>query len=79
MPINDHPREYRPAPVITVMLEPTGGEREIPRPKTVAQLLAKLGQRPATTLVIREGELLTPDRRVEVGDTIIVRSVVSRG
>jgi hypothetical protein len=51
----------------------------MPRPKTVAQLLAKLGQRPASTLVIREGELLTPDRRVEIGDTIIVRSVVSRG
>jgi len=79
MPLHEPSPEFRPAPVITVVLEPSGGEREMPRPKTVAQLLAKLGQRPASTLVIREGELLTPDRRVEIGDTIIVRSVVSRG
>lgn len=79
MPTDERFPEYRPAPVITVVLEPTGGTQEMPRPKTVAQLLAKLGQCPATTLVIREGELLTPDRRVEVGDTITVRSVVSRG
>lgn len=79
MPTDKLFRDCRPAPIVTVVLEPAGETREIPRPKTVAQLLAKLGQRPTATLVIREGELLTPDRRVEVGDTIIVRSVVSRG
>ncbi len=52
---------------------------EMPRPKTVSQLLARLGIRQGTALVIREGELLTPDRRIENGETIIVRSVVSQG
>lgn len=73
------PFEKYPPAVITVILEPTGGTQEIPRPKTVAQLLDRLKIRRGTALVIREGELLTPDRRVEPGETITVRSVVSRG
>ncbi len=72
-----YPETFSPA-TITVVLEPTGGPREIPRPKTVAQLLNRLAVRQGTALVIRDGELLTPDRRIEPGDTITVRSVVSR-
>jgi len=68
-----------PKATITVLLEPTGGTREIPRPKTVSQLLNRLAVRQGSALVIRDGELLTPDRRIEPGDTITVRSVVSRG
>ena len=67
------------SPAITVILEPTGGTREVPRPKTVTQLLNRLAIRQGTALVIRDGELLTPDRRIEIGDVITVRSVVSRG
>ncbi len=72
------PAPYPPA-TITVVSEPAGGTREMPRPKTVAQLLNRLGIRQGTALVIRDGELLTPDRRIEPGETITVRSVVSRG
>ncbi|MCC8194155.1 MAG: hypothetical protein LIP28_05880, partial [Deltaproteobacteria bacterium] len=68
-----------PPATITVVLEPEGGMREMPRPKTVAQLCDRLDVRQGSALVIRDGELLTPDRRIETGDTIIVRSVVSRG
>ena len=64
---------------ITVILEPDGGTRVMERPKTVTQLLNRLAVRQGTALVIRDGELLTPDRRVEKGDTVIVRTVVSRG
>ena len=69
----------RPPATITVVLEPTGGTREIPRPKTVTQLCNRLEIRQGTALIIREGELLTPDRHIEIGDVITVRSVVSRG
>lgn len=71
--------ENRPPATILVTLEPAGGTKEIPRPKTVTQLLGKLDIRPGTALVIREGELLTPDRRIAPGDAITIRSVVSRG
>ena len=79
MPTTDAPAGFHPPATITLVLEPTGGTREIPRPKTVTQLLNKLGIRQGTALVIRDGELLTPDRRIETGDTVTVRSVVSRG
>ena len=77
--MRETPFENRPPAAITVILEPTGGKKEIARPKTVSQLLGQLGIRQGTALVIREGELLTPDRRIETGETITVRSVVSRG
>lgn len=79
MTTNDTFPENHPPATITVILEPTGGTKEIPRPKTVTQLLNKLGVRQGTALVIRDKELLTQDRRIEAGDTITVRSVVSRG
>lgn len=72
------PGQY-PQPTITVTLEPAGGTKEIPRPKTAAQLCDRLGIRQGAALIIRDGELLTPDRRIETGDAITVRSVVSRG
>ena len=72
--MTDHP----PA-TITLVLEPVGGARTMPRPKTVTQLLGLLGIRKGQALVIRDGELLTPDRRIDPGDAIIVRTVVSSG
>ncbi len=77
--MRETPFENRPPAAITVILEPTGGMREMPRPKTVSQLLDRQKIRQGTALVIREGELLTPDRRIEPGETITIRSVVSRG
>ena len=67
------------APTICVALEPQGKILTIPRPKTVLQLLDKLGIRQGTALVIRDGGLLTHDREIRPGDAITIRSVVSRG
>ena len=64
---------------VTVILEPNGGTRVMERPKTVTQLLNRLAVRQGTALVIRDGQLLTPDRRIEKGEVITVRTVVSRG
>lgn len=77
--MTEHAGTEHTGPTITLVLQPTGGTRKIPRPKTVRQLLEKLDIRQATALVIRGEELLTHDRRIDAGDTIIVRSVVSRG
>lgn len=71
--------EQYPKPTITVTFEPVGGTQDIPRPRTVAQLCNRLGIRQGTALIIRNGELLTPDRRIETGDAITVASVVSQG
>ena len=76
---NEESSTDRAPATITLVLEPEGKTAAFPRPKTVTQLLNKLGVKQCTALVIREGELLTPDRRIEIGDTITVRGVVSRG
>lgn len=76
---NEETATERPPATITLTLEPQGKTAAFPRPKTVTQLLNKLGVKQGTALVIRDGELLTPDRRIETGDSITVRSVVSRG
>lgn len=76
---NEDSNTFRAPASITLVLEPEGKTMSFPRPKTVTQLLNKLGVKQGTALVIREGELLTPDRRIETGDTITVRGVVSRG
>lgn len=70
--------DHAPA-TITLLLEPAGKTQIVPRPKTVLQLLQSLGIRQGTALVIRDKELLTPDRRIDVGDVVAVRSVVSQG
>ena len=64
---------------ITVILEPENQTRILPRPKSVTQLLNRLQLRPTEVLVIRNGGLLTPDREILPGETITLRSVVSRG
>lgn len=69
---------YAPA-TVTVLLQPQEKTRVLPRPKTVRQLLAVLEMREETALVAREGELLTPDRRIYTGDSLLVRTVVSSG
>ena len=64
---------------ITVNLEPQGKSLSMPRPKTVWQLMNRLGLKPCSALIIRDGGLLTRDREIFPGDVITVRSVVSSG
>ncbi len=66
-------------PTITLTMQPTGGTKTVPRPKTVRQLLDRLGFLEETALVIRDGSLLTPDLSIQPDDHITVRSIVSRG
>lgn len=66
-------------PTITITMEPSGAVLVLPRVKTVLQLLKRLGIKQGTTLVIRNGGLLTPDREILPEDAITLRSVVSRG
>ena len=66
-------------PTITVTLEPSGTVLILPRVKTVRQLFTRMAIQPGTTLVIRDGGLLTPDREILPEDAITLRSVVSRG
>ena len=66
-------------PTITLTMQPTGGTKIVPRPKTVRQLLDRLGLLEETALVIRDGSLLTPDLGIQPGDHITVRSITSRG
>lgn len=65
--------------MITVRLESENRELTFPKLNTVLQLLRRLNLGLNAALVIRGGELLTPDRRLEPGDVIVVRRVTSRG
>lgn len=68
--------EFKP---VRVTMEREGEVLEFPRLNTARQLLNKLGLAGDEALVIRGGELLTPDRKLDRGDEITVRTVVSRG
>ncbi len=70
---------FRRPPTISVHLQPEEKIFEMPRVKSAGQLLKKLDIRPATALVVRNGELLTPDRPINHGDHLLVRKVTSRG
>jgi sulfur carrier protein len=65
--------------MITVRIEPRDQTMEFRRLNTTLQLLNKLGLSRTDALVIRDGELLTPDRRIRQGDEITVRIVASGG
>ena len=65
--------------IIYLIIEPGGKMRTLERPKTASQLLAALNLEEETALVIREGALLTPDRRIWPGQSIRVRLTGSRG
>jgi sulfur carrier protein len=65
--------------MIIVRLEPENRELTIDRAATVSQLLHKVGRKPGRALVIRDGNLLTPDLNLRAGDVITVRDVGSRG
>lgn len=64
---------------IRVLLQPEEVQIVILRPKTAHQLLEALNLRKETALVIRDGKLLTHDRRIYANESLIVRKVVSSG
>ncbi len=51
----------------------------VPGPRQVRDVLAVLGVDPDTVLVIRDRELVTREQRLEDGDEIEVRPVISGG
>ena len=65
--------------MVTVKLEPEGKEIEFTKLNTVLQLLNKMDIHYTDALVIRDNELLTQDRKINKGDTIILRKVISTG
>lgn len=67
------------ANTVTVLLQPEERRLTLKRPKTARQLLEALGLMEETALVARDGELLTPDRRIWPGDELLVRVVMSSG
>lgn len=64
---------------VTVQMQPEDRVLSLPRPKTARQLLQALDIAEECALVARDGELLTPDRQVWPGDTLLVRKVASAG
>lgn len=66
-------------PPVTVQLERECETLTFPKLNTVLQLLNKLKLGVNDCLVIRDGELLTTDRKIKAGDHITVRTVISMG
>lgn len=66
-------------PPVVVLLQPEEKEIELPKAKTARAVLSALGLRECTALVIRDGQLLTPDRAIAPGERLIVRKVTSSG
>lgn len=65
--------------MITVNLEPDGKVIELQKTRSVLAVLNKLRLRSTMAIVVRNGELLTPDRMLKNGDTLMVRKVTSAG
>lgn len=65
--------------MITVHVEPDNETMTFDRHNTVLMLQKRLGLRVNDALIIRGTMLLTPDSRLEDGDEIRVRKVISRG
>ncbi len=88
LPVNRFPPpqslDSRPSPgytrpMITVTISSQSQPLTFPKINTVLQLLQKLDLRVNDALIIRDNELLTPDRRLHDGDHVTVRLVTSRG
>ena len=65
--------------MIKVRLIQQNREVEVSGPIPVERLLERLGLRRTTHVVLLEGQLLTPDRTIEDGETVDLISVVSGG
>jgi sulfur carrier protein ThiS len=64
---------------VKVRLRNPDREVEVPGGRTVRALLHELGVNPDTVLVIRAGELVTREVRLDDVDEIEVRPVISGG
>jgi sulfur carrier protein ThiS len=64
---------------ITVRLRNPRRDVESDGPTTADALLARLGLSREAHLVIRNGELVAGDGRLEIGDIVEVRPVISGG
>jgi len=62
-----------------ILIEPECEVAIIDKASTVLNLLKKLQLKPNQAIVIRNGELLTPDRKLDPEDSIVVRKIASRG
>lgn len=65
--------------MVTVHLEPDGKTIEMPNVRSVLAVLNRLKLRATMAIVARDGELLTSDRKLRNGDTVMVRKVTSAG
>ena len=65
--------------MITVNLEPDGEVVELHKTRSVLAVLNRLKLRSTMAIVVRDGELLTPDRKLDNGDVLMVRKVTSAG
>ena len=65
--------------MIKVRLIQQDREVEVSGPIPVERLLERLGLRRTTHVVLLAGQLLTPDRTIEDGETVDLISVVSGG
>ena len=62
-----------------VLLRNPSRQVEMPGPRTVRTLLGQLGLDREAHLVIRNGTLVPGDERLDDGDTVEVRPVISGG
>jgi sulfur carrier protein len=65
--------------MIIVNLEPDGKRIELNDTRSVLAVLNKLRLRSTMAIVVRDGELLTSDRKLFHGDELMVRKVTSAG
>ncbi|MGE4292261.1 MAG: hypothetical protein AB7E32_08630 [Desulfovibrio sp.] len=65
--------------MITVHIQPDNETLEFSSLNTVLQLLNRLNLRSTHALIIRDGKLLTADRKLHYGDEIVVKKVISAG
>ena len=65
--------------MVTVHLEPDGKVIEMHKLRSVLAVLNRLNLRSTMAIVVRDGELLTTDRKLYNGDTVMVRKVTSAG
>jgi len=65
--------------MVTVHLEPDGEVIELHNAKSVLGVLNKLNLRSTMAIVVRDGELLTSDRKLKFNDVLMVRKVTSAG
>lgn len=79
--MQDTTKEFVPEKLVSIHLQPEEKIIEISRNKArnVKRLLAFLGIKECTAIVVREDTLLTPDVPIYAGDSLLVRKIQSTG